>query len=202
MKTSVVAAGLKSFAFECVFALLRSNRSQAAESLRRRLYRTCCFIDADVVISNRKQFEAGPATALYHGCYILNPHGQFAIGSNSHLGAFCFVNVCYGNVLIGEHVAIGPGTKLFAYSNHYRTGSKITAEKITADITIGDNVFIGANCVILPGTRIGNNVVVGAGSVVKGELLDDCMYAGAPCRIVRRGWYTGSSVADEYESLR
>ncbi|XTZ64262.1 acyltransferase [Aeromonas salmonicida subsp. pectinolytica] len=49
-------------------------------------------------------------------------------------------------------------------------------------ISIGDNVFIGCNVTILPGTVIGSNVIVGAGSVVKGVLDSDSIYAGVPAR--------------------
>lgn len=51
-------------------------------------------------------------------------------------------------------------------------------------IVIGDNVFIGINTTILPGTRIGNNVIVGAGSVVKGELKSNGVYVGTPAKYI------------------
>jgi len=120
---------------------------------------------------------------------VLNTFGRVTLGENSHLGAFCYVNAHHGNVSIGDDAAIGPGTKLFAYSNHYRAGSKVTDERITADVRIGNNVFIGANCSILPGSVVGDNIVVAAGTVVKGELLEPGVYAGAPTRRVRDAWY-------------
>ena len=49
-------------------------------------------------------------------------------------------------------------------------------------IRIGNNVFIGANVTILPGTTIGNNCIIGAGSVVKGICEDNYVYAGNPAR--------------------
>lgn len=111
------------------------------------------------------------------------------MGNNSHLGAFCYVNVCYGNVSIGDHVAIGPGTKLIAYSNYYQQGKKVTEEKITKDVIINNNIFIGANCTILPGSIINSNVVIGAGSVVRGTLDANSIYAGVPCKKIKSGWY-------------
>ncbi len=101
------------------------------------------------------------------------------------MGAFCYVNVCYGNLKIGDDVAIGPHTSIIVYSNHYEAGKKVTETRITQDITIGNNVFIGANCTILPGTVIGDDVVIGAGSVVKGNLEESAVYAGAPCRKIK-----------------
>ena len=51
-------------------------------------------------------------------------------------------------------------------------------------ITIGNNVFIGINATILPGTKIGDNVIVGAGSIVKGELMSNGVYAGCPAKFI------------------
>jgi len=51
-------------------------------------------------------------------------------------------------------------------------------------INIGNNVFLGYGCILLPGVRIGDNVVVGAGSVVKGILKDNSVYAGVPARYI------------------
>jgi acetyltransferase-like isoleucine patch superfamily enzyme len=54
------------------------------------------------------------------------------------------------------------------------------------DIVIGNNCFIGARASILPGSTIGNNVIVGACSVVKGNIPDDCIVAGNPCKVISK----------------
>lgn len=180
---------IPSFMQQLLISPIRGNDSRIAIFLRKKLYKTPCIIDTSVFIKNRKNFLAGQNSALYHACYILNGFGQFQIGANSHLGAFCYVNVQYGKVTIGDDVAIGPGTKIIAYSNHYEFGKKVTNQRITKDIQIKNNIFIGANCTILPGTIICDNVVVGAGSVVKGELESNSIYAGIPCKKLKSGWY-------------
>ncbi len=189
MKLLRFILGFPSFVVECFCVLLRHNESTLAAFIRSRPYGHTCFIDTGVIVRNPRAFHAGIRTTLYHGTYILNSHGKFILGDDSHLGAFCYVNACYGTVTIGNHVAIGPGTKIFSYSNHHRANAFITDEKITADVLIGCNVLIGANCAILPGTRIPDNVVVAAGSVVKGELQSDSICAGVPCKVVRTGWF-------------
>lgn len=169
-------------------AALRHNGSVAAAILRRRRINTMCLIDTGVTISNPKNFTTGSGCALYHGTYILNTNGTVLLGTDSHLGAMCYANVCYGTLTIGNDVAIGPHTSIITYSNHYRAGSKVTEERIQADINIGNNVFIGAHCTILPGTTIGDNVVIGAGSVVKGALDGSAVYAGSPCKKIKDSW--------------
>ncbi|HUF12927.1 MAG TPA: acyltransferase [Longimicrobiales bacterium] len=173
----------------CADALIRHNRSDLAAWLRRRRYRTSCQIDTGVIVSHPAHFSAGDGCALYHGTYVLNTDGRLIMGEHCHLGAYCYVNVARGTIVLGSGVAIGPGTRIIAYSNHYRAGRLVAEERITADIRIGSNVFVGANCVILPGSTIADNVVVGAGSVVRGELETNAIYAGAPARKIREGWY-------------
>lgn len=168
---------------------IRENNSELAARLRKIVYQTECFIDTSVFITNKNNFKSGNKSCLYHACYILNTHGTFSIGDNSHLAAFCFVNVCHGKISIGNDVAIGPGTKVIVYSNHYSFGRKVTGERITKDVVIKDNVFIGANCTILPGSIINENVVIGAGSIIKGTLEENSIYAGVPCKKIKSNWY-------------
>lgn len=180
---------LLAFMQQILLGTARGNNSRIASYIRGILYQTPCMIDTNVYITRKKNFTADTGSALYHACYILNNNGSFLLGRNSHLGPFCYVNAYYGEVHIGEDVAIGPGTKIIAYSNHYQAGKKVTNEKIIKNIFIGNNVFIGANCTILPGTTIHDNVIVGAGSIVKGELDTNSVYAGIPCRKIKNNWY-------------
>jgi acetyltransferase-like isoleucine patch superfamily enzyme len=181
------------FLAECLRLLVRDNCSALAAHLRARRFGLRCFIDTGVIVRNPQNFKPCAGSALYHGVYVLNDHGVVTLGERSHLGAHCYINALYGNVTIGEFVAVGPGTKIFSYSNHYAPQAKVTDKKITCDVVIGDNVFIGANCCVLPGSVVGNNVIVGAGSVVRGVLESGCVYGGVPCRKLRAGWYESQS---------
>jgi galactoside O-acetyltransferase len=172
-----------------LYGIVRNNPSYVARRLRGMGLATPALIDTNVFVTQPENFGAGEHSALYHGCYILNDEGTVTIGNNSHLGAYCYVNAARGTVRIGNDVAIGPGTKIIAYSNHYETGKKVSEVRMTEDITIGDNVFIGANCSLLPGTTIHANVVIAAGAVVKGELTGNAIYGGIPCRKIQDGWY-------------
>lgn len=62
--------------------------------------------------------------------------------------------------------------------------SKITGCVRIAPIYIGDNVFVGADAIILPGTKIGNNCIIGAGAVVAHNIPDNSVAVGNPCRII------------------
>ena len=62
--------------------------------------------------------------------------------------------------------------------------------EITKPITIGDNVYIGNNVIILPGVTIGSNVIIGAGAVVSRSIPDNSVAVGVPARVIK--------TADEY----
>lgn len=57
---------------------------------------------------------------------------------------------------------------------------------IHKEIRIGDNVWVGAGVIVLPGCRIGNNSVIAAGSVVCSDIPDNCMAAGVPAKVKKR----------------
>ena len=59
--------------------------------------------------------------------------------------------------------------------------------KLKADTYIGNNSIIGINSVVLPGIRIGNHVVIGAGSIVTKDIPDNCIAAGNPAKVIKKG---------------
>jgi len=82
-------------------------------------------------------------------------------------------------VTLGDHVVIGANTTIVTHCPiSFYTGEPV-------DIILGNNVFIGKGCHILPGTVIGDNVMVGAGSVVASNIPSDSIAAGNPCRVIR-----------------
>jgi acetyltransferase-like isoleucine patch superfamily enzyme len=177
----VVRSALR-FLRQAGVVLIRYNESDLAQRLRQRLGKTQCFLDVGVYIAAPRNFRGGLGSALYRHTCVLNQKGRLELGDHSHLGAFCTVNVCQGSVTIGEGSAIGPGTQIIAYSNYYAPGKSIADVRIVRDIVIGNNVFIGANCTILPGSIVEDNVVIGAGAVVRGRLTANAIYVGVPAR--------------------
>lgn len=91
---------------------------------------------------------------------------------------------------IGDNTIIGANCKIFDNDFH----SLDTEERIndvfdnlaTRPVKIGRNVFVGCNSILLKGTVIGDNCVIGAGSVVHGVFGDDCVIAGNPARVIKK----------------
>lgn len=96
----------------------------------------------------------------------------------------------YSKTHIGNNVVISRGVLLLVHDYSITCGLRATGEKIDheaywiKDITIDENVFIGANCTILPGTVIGKNCIVGAGAVVKGRINDNSIVIGNPSVVI------------------
>lgn len=88
-------------------------------------------------------------------------------------------------VEIGEHVSITSSSFVTHDGGVWVIRKENPKLDVIAPIKIGNNVFIGSRCIILPGTVIGNNVVIGAGSVVKGNIESDSVYAGVPARKIK-----------------
>lgn len=91
-------------------------------------------------------------------------------------------------VSIGTNTMIGGGVEIYDTDFHSLSHKDRIADKVKGDckeVIIGANVFIGANSIVLKGSRIGNNTIIGAGSVVTGTLNANSIYAGNPIKFIR-----------------
>ena len=100
--------------------------------------------------------------------------------------SFALSGGCYFQALngieLGKNFLFAPGVKLISSNHDLADKSKVAK----ADpIIIGDNVWLGANVVILPSVKLGNNIVVGAGSVVTKSFPDNVIIAGNPAKILK-----------------
>ena len=89
-------------------------------------------------------------------------------------------------ITIGDRVTITSGVQFYTHDGGVWVFRKEHRDiDVFAPIRVGNNVFIGAYSILLPGTVIGSNCVIGAGSVVVGTIPDNCVAAGVPARIVK-----------------
>lgn len=89
-------------------------------------------------------------------------------------------------VKIGNHVAVSSGTQFISHDASPFLFDDHPDMDVFGEIEIGDNTFIGVGCLILPGTRVGRNCIIGAGSVVRGPIPDDSVVFGNPAKVVLR----------------
>lgn len=109
---------------------------------------------------------------------------NITIGENVMLNYGCVIlDVC--PVSIGDHTLIGPNTHIYTACHSLNTQERLDDVEFGKAVTIGKNVWIGGNCCILPGVSIGDNTVIGAGSIVTKDIPENVIAAGNPCRIIR-----------------
>lgn len=112
-------------------------------------------------------------------------------GKNIEVGENFFANynltiLDVGKVIIGDNVQFAPNVSIYTAGHPIHPVSRNSGYEYGIEITIGDNVWLGGNVVVVPGVHIGNNVVVGAGSVVTKDLPDNVIAVGNPARVIRK----------------
>lgn len=105
-----------------------------------------------------------------------------------------------GKVTIGDNVLLAPNVSLYTAGHPIHPDSRNSGYEYGIPITIGDNVWIGGNVVVLPGVTNGSNSVIGAGSVVSRDVPEWVVAAGNPCRVIRA--ITEEDRAYYYKTLR
>lgn len=97
----------------------------------------------------------------------------------------------------GDDVTITDSVRILTHDFSYSVVSKIKDEVLPSfgKVSIGNNVFIGSHAIILPDSTIGDNVIIGAGSIVKGSVPSNSVVAGVPGRVV-------SSIDEMYDKLK
>lgn len=93
-------------------------------------------------------------------------NGSVNIGDNCFFNDNCSIN-CQKNINIGDNVIFGPNVMIFDHDHDYKND---ISKFVINEINIGNNVWIGANCIILKGVKIGDNVVIAANTVVKNNI--------------------------------
>jgi len=107
------------------------------------------------------------------------------VGKNFYANYNCTI-LDVAKVVIGDYCKMGPNTAIYTAGHPVHPASRNSLYEYGDAVTIGDNVWIGGNTVILPGVRIGSNSVIGAGSVVTKDVPEWVIAAGNPCRVVRK----------------
>jgi maltose O-acetyltransferase len=109
---------------------------------------------------------------------------QLRIGRRTFVN-FGLVALDVAAITIGDDVQIGPNVQLLTPTHPVEAEPRRAKWEAAEPITIGDNVWLGGGVIVLPGVSIGENTVVGAGTVVTGDLLANVLAVGNPARVVR-----------------
>ena len=130
-------------------------------------------------------------TSLLGGCgssILINQPFRCDFGCNIFVGENFFANfnltiLDEGLVTIGDNCFIGPNVSIYTACHPLEAEERNKGVEWAEPVTIGDNVWLGGNVTILPGVTIGDNCVIGAGSVVTKDIPDGCVAAGNPANV-------------------
>lgn len=163
--------GLAAMQTECLETLYDYNQTRPSEGEKR------------VEIMHRLFASVGK------NCYI-EPPLRANWGCHTHLGDNVYANfnltlVDDTHIYIGDHVMIGPNVTIATAGHPIDPDLRRDVAQFNIPVHIGNNVWIGANSVVLPGVTIGANSVIGAGSVVTKDIPANVVAVGNPCRVLR-----------------
>lgn len=124
----------------------------------------------EITVEGKSELRIGRKLKMHNGAKIrVRKGGKLEIGKNFGMSNGCVVTA-YDHIKIGDNVMLGPNVLIYDQDHDYRAEGGVAAMKFkTAPVVIGNNVWIGANTLILRGTTIGDDSVVGGGTVIKGE---------------------------------
>jgi acetyltransferase-like isoleucine patch superfamily enzyme len=125
-------------------------------------------------IFNKGELIAGKNIVIRSGVKIrINGNGKVILGDDIGLNNNCLIN-SMDSIRIGSHTIIGQDVKMYDHDHDYRKeGNRRYTGFKTAPIEIGENVWIGSGCIILKGTKVGDNSVIAAGTVLRGNIPDN-----------------------------
>ncbi len=123
-------------------------------------------------------------------CYIEAPFHANWGGKHVHLGSHVYVNynltlVDDTHIYIGDHVMIAPNVVIATGTHPIHPELRRKEAQYNLPVHIQDNVWLGAGCLVMPGVTIGENSVIGAGSVVTKDIPANVVAVGNPCRVLR-----------------
>ena len=123
-------------------------------------------------------------------CYVETPFYANFGGLHVHFGKNVYANfhltlVDDTHIWVGDNTLLGPNVTLCTAAHPILPELREKGIQFNAPVRIGRNCWLGAGAVVLPGVTVGDNTVIGAGSVVTRDLPPDVVAVGSPCRVLR-----------------
>lgn len=138
----------------------------------------------------RKQLLAQLFAEVGEGCYVESPYFGNWGGHHVHLGKNVYINaglkvVDDTHIYIGDYTMLGPNVVLATAGHPIDPQLREKALQYNLPVHIGRNCWLGAGVIVMPGVTIGDNTVIGAGSVVTRDIPANVVAVGNPCRVLR-----------------
>jgi len=193
---TIIGVGLRSLVYRLIMKL---DGAVGIEAGVRIAYANKIHLEKNVYLDSGVYLHALPAgISIGHDTFIMHhtmlhvfnfrnlPQAGIKIGHNCFIGEFNVMRG-QGGISIGNNVYTGPMAQIVAVNHVYSDPHKLIREQgITAQgITIEDDVWLGANAVVVDGVSIGQGSIIGAGAVVTKDIPPYSIAVGAPAKVVK-----------------
>jgi maltose O-acetyltransferase len=144
------------------------------------------FVDKIRNFLFRKAFRNAGKTFFIRSFTWFHYPQNFSIGNNSLIGARSHI-FCDDFVTIGDNIMTGPELIIYTSEHNFSSKEVLFTKQGTshAPVSIGNDVYIGARVIILPGVKIGNGAVIGAGALVKDDIPEYAVAVGVPAKVIK-----------------
>lgn len=144
-----------------------------------------CFIapSAAIFAEPRRPVVVGARSYIAADAFM---HGPIRMGTGVSINARCSLDGGTAGIVIGDDVRIATGVCIYAFNHGMAADTAIASQKVTSrGVTIGRDVWIGANACVTDGVTIGDHAVVGMGAVVTRDVPPWAVVGGSPARVLR-----------------
>lgn len=127
----------------------------------------------------------------YRGDFLIEQPFICDYGYNIEIGENFYSNhnlviLDANRVIFGDNVFIGPNCGFYTSGHPLDSATRNKGLEFAKPIIVGNNVWFGANVMVLPGVTIGDNVIIGAGSLVNKDIPSNTVAVGNPCRVIKK----------------
>ncbi len=133
----------------------------------------------------QKLFRSVGKNVFIEPDFICEMGNNITIGDNVFMNFGCII-FDMGEVTISSHVMFGPRVGIYTTSHAFDPEERIANVVVSKPVKIGDRVWVAADVKILQGVTVGNDSIIGAGSVVTHDIPAGVIAAGNPCRVIRK----------------
>lgn len=150
-------------------------------------FRSRALISWSARVQFSKKITFGRRCVVKPFAVIQSSGGKVSFGLECAISSFDHFSTGEGDIVVGDYVRFAPNCTIVGGTKQVRDRSKLIVDQPEVHpngIIIGDDVLVGAGSVILPASRIGRGAVIGAGSVVNGDIPEYAIVAGAPAKII------------------
>ena len=145
-----------------------------------------CYVNTQTRVQFSENIVFGRGTVVKSYAVVQTSSGKISFGRDCAISSFNHISAGTEDVIVGNYVRLGPHVAVLGTTRDFRRPDTLIVEQepYSACVRIGDDVLVGAHALILPGCDIGEGAVIGAGSVVTGDVPAFTIVAGVPAKVV------------------